>query len=410
MQVEPLKMPARRKDTGLDGLRGLAALAVVFSHAMFGYFPFTHTGAAADLRETWEPGLFNSPLYILYSGGFAVSLFFVLSGYVLAKRFFEGADIDYLRGSAIKRYFRLGVPVAAAVMFGYLLMAAHAFHTVSPELPHSFVWDSYRGPHSFVQALNEAVYGSLLLGHTSYDYVLWTIQLEFYGSMLLFAFLALFGRFRYSGLAAAAAALLLWHISSNPGTYFAMFIVGAYIGRLPALFRTRWFAAIAIPLGIFVASYKSNAPLYVPLVVLANWIQEHAGLSWNWPALYELLGAWLLVAGVVASPLAHTILTARPVAWLGRVSFTVYLIHTLILGSAGAAVFKAVARHASYSTAAWSAIAVVVILTLILAEPFRRIFDEGAIRLANRVGKWATRESQSARDRAIVAPTEATTQ
>jgi peptidoglycan/LPS O-acetylase OafA/YrhL len=384
-----------RKDAALDGLRGLAALAVVFSHCFFGFFPYTHTGAPEQLRYEWERWLFNTPLYFLYSGGFAVSLFFVLSGYVLSRKFFEGADIDYLRGAAFKRYFRLGIPVFASVMMGYLLITCRAFPHIPASLPSSFAWDSYHGASSLIEALSQGIYGSLFFGRTSYDYVLWTIQLEFYGSLFLFGFLALFGKGRYSGLSAAVAILVLMTISQNPGTYFAMFIIGAYINRSPAFFRRPWFTLPALLLGLFISAYKPNAPLYLPLVAAANNTQTLTGLAWNWPVVYEAIAAWLIVTAILGSPLAHRVLSTPIIAWTGKVSFSVYLIHTMILGSVGASVYKHTLAALGYEYAAFTAIAAVFACTLLIAEPFRRIFDARAIRVASAVGRLAYKAGAS---------------
>ena len=86
--------------SALDGLRSVAAFAVLLSHCAFAFLPFLRTGSPAQLRYTWKETVFNSPFYLLYSGRFAVSWFFVLSGFVLARKFLLRANIDDLRASA----------------------------------------------------------------------------------------------------------------------------------------------------------------------------------------------------------------------------------------------------------------------------------------------------------------------
>jgi peptidoglycan/LPS O-acetylase OafA/YrhL len=72
----PSSQDASGRTRALDGLRGLAALSVFFCHAQ-GMLPST------ALLET----LRRSPVRILWDGAAAVSLFFVLSGFVLALPF-----------------------------------------------------------------------------------------------------------------------------------------------------------------------------------------------------------------------------------------------------------------------------------------------------------------------------------
>ena len=83
----------------LDSLRGLAALSVVFGH-YWGSYSSPEFIKAID----------STPLSFFYNGSGAVSLFFVLSGYVISKNYFKNPEkleqinfIDYF----IKRCFRI---------------------------------------------------------------------------------------------------------------------------------------------------------------------------------------------------------------------------------------------------------------------------------------------------------------
>jgi peptidoglycan/LPS O-acetylase OafA/YrhL len=80
----------------LDGLRGLAALTVFFSHVI-GLFPGHE---AFRVQKT--------PLHILWDGNAAVVFFFLLSGYVLALPFVDAGRRAIRPASfIIKRLFRL---------------------------------------------------------------------------------------------------------------------------------------------------------------------------------------------------------------------------------------------------------------------------------------------------------------
>ncbi len=89
----------------LDGLRGLAAMQVVFGH----------------YTNVFVPAWF-SRLGLLVNGDFAVFIFFIMSGFVLTPSFAR-APRAVPRGLA-RRAIRLGIPTAAACAFGYLLRIA----------------------------------------------------------------------------------------------------------------------------------------------------------------------------------------------------------------------------------------------------------------------------------------------
>ena len=73
----------------LDGLRGLAALSVVFCHLCFGLYPGFYSGAPASLTQALVK---LTPLNLLTNGNTPVQCFFVLSGYLIARRACENRE------------------------------------------------------------------------------------------------------------------------------------------------------------------------------------------------------------------------------------------------------------------------------------------------------------------------------
>lgn len=122
------KPPRRLYPTSyLDGLRGVAALFVVFHH-------YAYTFTATSLQG-WHSGpegshnwFFQLPLIrVVHSGRFMVAIFFVISGYVLSYRSLklarEGKPIellDSLASSVFRRWLRLHLPVIASTFVAFL--------------------------------------------------------------------------------------------------------------------------------------------------------------------------------------------------------------------------------------------------------------------------------------------------
>lgn len=113
----------------LNGIRGLAALFVVANHFVVAFYPALynsdinqiHTASAVELL------IAKSPLNLFYNGNFAVCIFFILSGYVLSNKYFSTMDNEVLVASAVKRYFRLLVPVFVTVLLVFFLMKISFF-------------------------------------------------------------------------------------------------------------------------------------------------------------------------------------------------------------------------------------------------------------------------------------------
>lgn len=140
-------------------------------------------------------------------------------------------------------------------------------------------------------------------------------------------------------------------------------------------------------IGVYLASYKSNAPIYMPVSWGANTIQESTGIRLFWPVFIELLAASAIIVAVLSIRPLQWLLNVKPIEWLGKWSFSLYLTHTLVLSVVAPIVFKASLASQGYVGAATLAIIATVCLSLLVAEPFRRVFDLPSIRVANRIGK-----------------------
>ena len=83
----------------------LAALAVFSCHFLYVFFPYLARGRTVDQSGFvplwhWETWFARAPFTLLYNGDFAVAVFFVLSGYVLTRKFWNNGDVTSLTAGA----------------------------------------------------------------------------------------------------------------------------------------------------------------------------------------------------------------------------------------------------------------------------------------------------------------------
>jgi peptidoglycan/LPS O-acetylase OafA/YrhL len=346
-----------RKIVALEGLRGLAALAVVFNHLVMMLFP-----ALKNWRQTTLLGqlLADTPLNLLHNGSSAVRLFYVLSGVVLSVGFFTRRDTLQLSSAACRRYPRLALPVAASVLFAYLLIIGGCMHNVAvADLLQRPTNDWFRELNnvapSLAGAANEAFVSAFFgfnVNH-SYNQVLWTMGIELTGSVLVFAFLAFLGALRNRWLFYVGGIALFATIDAR---YFVDFLAGIAIadaycqvvaarpdwqfGRGPTL--------LLVALGLVLASLKSS--VLIPLGLM-----NYGMLKEYWPTM----GAVCLIVAALFSPLPRRILESRPIAWLGKVSFSLYLFHLPIISSLGAWLFIDLYRDRGFGYLSTSALVTV---------------------------------------------------
>jgi peptidoglycan/LPS O-acetylase OafA/YrhL len=376
----------------LDGLRGLAALIVVIDHFAISFFPAATDGSVQIKHGAAEHLVQSTPLHILVSGNFSVCVFFVLSGFVLSSKFFRTGDKAIVVASAVKRYFRLALPVLGCVMLAFILMSTHAFYNVQAGQLTGSTWLSsfWQFQPTFTDALSET-FRVFIRGSSNYNTVLWTMKTELIGSFLVFGFLLTVGRWRYRSLVYVLLALLLIK------TYYITFVLGIAIcdhhyngsDAVRSLMQRYWLPLLS--LCIFLGSSPVGTLQGTPFQYVADLVP--AGMSLT--TITHIVGAIGLVFGVVNTPLLQRLLSAKPVLYLGKVSFSLYLTHFLIIGSLSSFMFIKLAPILGYRLGFIVMAIASGLMIWLAAHLFTKYVDEPAIRLSSAANRLRLRLSSS---------------
>jgi peptidoglycan/LPS O-acetylase OafA/YrhL len=328
------------KDIPLEAIRGVAAISVVLWHSMLGFFP-EKSGFFPQFPVS--ESFVGAPGFGLVYGTPAITLFFVLSGYVLTRRYFETQDGGLILRGILKRWPRLAGPVLIVVMASYALFTLHGYShlaaaqiTKSPWLAHfANVSDTPFTP-GFFDALNQGVFATFFRGDSYYDSSLWTMRYEFGGSFLAFGAALALGLFRGVSkyVAASALGVLLIFLNAN-GAAYSPFVIGVGLAYFLPL-RAKWpplAAHGAIALAIYLFGFSGKC-----LGVYGFMPPALGGAESN----FHILASLLLISAVEHGPIGlRRLLSGRAPAFLGALSFPIYLVHVLVIGSAGSAALVA---------------------------------------------------------------------
>jgi peptidoglycan/LPS O-acetylase OafA/YrhL len=321
VSTAPSTSAAPRRLVALDGMRGVAALVVVIYHSSLIARSFLETNRVGD--AWWW--IDSTPLKLATAGMESVLVFFVLSGLVVA--------LPALRpGFAWRTYYparvlRLYVPVWGALLLGTLLI--FAVHR-DPSMASASSWlaDTNASSVTPSQFLAEAS-----LGRHTYDIdnVLWSLRWEMAFSVSLPVFVIAAAATRRWWFIVAPLALIA-HItgrmlSITPLVYLPIFFLGtilaANLGALSewAARRSRMFWTLEIcgSLTLIILSYLTRG--------IAPFGSFAGTVIWGLAAA----GAVGLIVAGIGSPAMRRFLTARVPRWLGKVSFSLYLVHVPIL-------------------------------------------------------------------------------
>jgi peptidoglycan/LPS O-acetylase OafA/YrhL len=333
----------------LDALRGIAILAVVLTHLTA---PWMY-GVQALLPI---PLLGGNVLGLFLSTGWGVSLFFLLSGYLLTwteeKRARRGAYS--VRSYAVRRALRL-VPAYYVAILVVVLTWTWQDTSVMDVLMHM----------SFLHTLNP--YTSITL-----DPAFWSLTPEviFY---LLLPFLilklprlsqrlTLFGVLFFVSLAsqvymAQHVDLLVqpivtgqigefnpaWYLRLLPTTYLYLFLAGVLlrmvVERLEARPTPRLQPHFALVLFSLSALFLVILPLLAPHLVIFPYLDPQTGLFKHGELWAQILVAVLnnvmliafFASALLGAPLLRKVLSWRPLAFIGMISYSMFLLHQTII-------------------------------------------------------------------------------
>lgn len=322
----------RQRWDSLDAVRGIAAFLVLTFHCAQ-----LSTGFAARVSPL-SPGawlqpwtwLKFTPLRLLVSGGPpAVVLFFVLSGFVLTLPFLRASGGPGYAEFSIKRICRIYPPFAAAILVSALL---YALVRPSP-IPGASDWFGtvlWDRPLSFDYVLRNLMMTGLRPDMTL-DLVMWSLVHELRISLVFPLLLLLTRRFPKGAailsvivalactraLAGQEPADLGWSLVDTL-RFVPMFVAGILIAGNIATIRSRM---ARVP-GLVQAGLWGGA--FVLLLFPGQSVSNYYDFVWGG-------GAVLLLMLTIASARANTVLSIGPARWLGRVSYSLYLIHVPLL-------------------------------------------------------------------------------
>lgn len=319
----------------LTGVRALAALLVVATHAAYTTGKYTH-GYVGLVFSRMEIG---------------VPIFFVLSGFLLfgpwVRAAVAGATAPSLLRYAGHRVRRIMPAYAVTVLAAYLI---YHFHDAGPNPGHS--WNGLLRNLTLTQIYTDSyLFSHLHQGLTQ----MWSLAVEvaFYLSLPVIAYLLLVvlcrRRWRPGLLLAGLAGLALispaWMVLVHtvdflpdgarlwlPG-YLAWFVGGMMLTVLAALgVRCYWFLAVPLAaLCFFIAA--------TPIAGEAT--TSPTGLA---QAVVKIV-FYAVIATLMVAPLAlgnrgaySRLLGSRPMVWLGEISYEIFLVHLIVMEFAMVAV------------------------------------------------------------------------
>jgi len=286
----------------IDGLRGIAALLVVFYHLH------------AAISRSSSDWLYTPLDWVARNGFLGVDIFFVISGYVIALSVSKGSPTPaYFGRFILRRSIRLDPPYWSAIVLELALL--HATLTLFPDIKVALP--------STPQLLSHLVYAQELLGYGSIVPVFWTLcyEIQFYAFFV--------------GLVVLGALL--------PARTRAPVLVGAFwTGLFILSLWTRYWRPEGLPNGlaidrwfqffIGVLTYRAVTDAGRMPALVGAWAALGASVALAGAPAVQLLAILVSVTLVVAArgKRVSAALSIAPLRFLGAISYSLYLYHSSV--------------------------------------------------------------------------------
>ncbi|KAK3314579.1 acyltransferase 3 [Apodospora peruviana] len=441
------------KTEWLDGLRGLTSLAVCLAHIVGGTHPdwYFAYGDGPQHSRSWM----KLPIIrLIYSGDAAVAIFFLISGYVLSSRPLQRARRHHvallhseLASSVLRRTGRLLLPTLCA-SFATMLGAQMGTFSCRPPI------DDGHLTMFFVLARSKASIFDQILSwlrematlfrpgagtdldtpDLMYGVQFWTIPIELGASFVIYLYILALSPLRQAPrltlLAVSACYFMAWARWD-----IALFLAGMFLAdigipkdtiRQAQPFNTElerynsnrlWpvksrllpsrrlvFTCLQLCLllgGLFLASQPTLNAATEPepwatlnAVVPSSFGPEQVGRFW------VAIGAILIFYVVERLQFAKWVLTrSLLVDHLGRISFSLYLVHNAVMSSLGAWLLTQLASRrvlhqeaheiadgltkgtGEWDVGIWVVICIVLLVSFWVADVFQRFIDRPSVRV-----------------------------
>jgi peptidoglycan/LPS O-acetylase OafA/YrhL len=398
----PTSRPKTSRLEALDGLRGLAAVVVFAHHALVLLY-----GPLAGVNEHHWPvrpqlvlhALQRTPVAWVFNGTFAVSFFFVLSGFVLTRAMGSAPGPARIARLITARFLRLLPLVILGTFFGYVAFGPAVRHldlllNLTGNDSHAYIHPDLLANHGFFTAVKQCLF--VIWRGTGAEYLLdpplWSIGIELKGSLLVYL---LAGAFAETPNRSAKYWVGVPLGICFMGAATLSFLAGMYVAE-----RSREHSDELLPV---------SRPVLVGLAALAFvWASVHPWnrhlwlpLPFNPPemldtAISTACSVFLMAAGLQLAAF-RGFLMSRAVQFLGHASYGLYVTHVPLLYLGVAPLLSWARTSMGADAAAVFTSGVILVGSLILGSLLITYVDGPVARLTKGwVTRWLERHSSGA--------------
>ena len=373
-------MQSQQKILSVESIRGWACFMVILSHLSLIFYPYLHSfGEKADSTiYQIQSFIHESPFSFFYSGTSAVFIFFVLSGFILTKvALKEGSRPQKILSMSLKRYPRLMIPVLTSCLIAYASFCI--FDITNNDLGDWIKRLGSNKDYSLVDAVYSGMIDVFLSGKSAYNIVLWTMKIELIGSFIIYILCLnrmtlkiplLLGGVGVVTFIAIALNIINDELGLGLTSFFGGYLLSIYGRKI-----SYQVALIIAALGVYLGGAHNTSSSYS---LLHNFLGPYTYLLCNF------MSGFFIVYAIIFNDKLNHLFSGKISTFMGKVSFSVYLIHIPILSTLGIFLFNTIFHSTgNYNLSAISASILSIIFIYAASLLFYKNIDSKGMMISN---------------------------
>jgi peptidoglycan/LPS O-acetylase OafA/YrhL len=387
-----------RKLKHFEGLRGVAAFIVFIAHFRPTFCVDINKkflDAVGVFSETGRAVVENF-ISLFYEGTLPVYIFWFMSAYVISIKLYDknrNENNRYLVEASTKRYFRLFIPVFFASLLAFILMKSHLMFNVRlADYFGSGYKDNWLGlwynfDPGIIHFLRTTIVEVFINDNSNYNIALWTMTPELMGSMLCFGLFAVMGKnkMRFAAYLLLCFFLMIGGLRDTIMFYYLVFTLGLmwcdaihstdeeiYLkNKIKKIFESKATPVILLIIG-FAATIFSDTIYKLPV-----------NLYYLFTFPVKAIGFTLLVNNF---DIIQRIFSTRAMTFMGKISFSFYLLHIPIMFSLGIYMYLYGGIDSHYKLLI--IFLMLFAITVLFSYLFMKFIDKKAIYFSDKIGKY----------------------
>jgi peptidoglycan/LPS O-acetylase OafA/YrhL len=206
---------------------------------------------------------------------------------------------------------------------------------------------------SIFQVIKMGIWDTFIFGKAHLNSNLWTMKFEYFGSLIVYTIVLL--RFNKKASTTFVLIVFLALLSCNINVYYMTFVVGTLLSFIHPKINSIATIVFLMVLGIYLFGYYHDQEHY-----------EYFGIIFDNTLEKRIIIMTIASALIITSALQMDVknfYVNRAFQFLGRISFPLYLVHTLVICSFSSIIFVQLQSHMSYN---WAVITSFFVTCLIL--------------------------------------------